>query len=151
MPTETLDIILGNMEFKKFGKNERSSFNYWFNHWKAFNYTAWKLGVWRPKYLLHDIEKPWLKLIFRDYKKVQKWHREHNPHHIEYGRIQGLNRMIWLEMILDWECSPLTKVNAPRRARKELEYILSESTFYSNNEKEELKKNCLPILDHLGL
>ena len=147
-----LNIILGKMEFKKFDKNQRSSFSYWFNHWKAFNYIAWKLGVWQPKYLLHDIEKPWLKLFLRDYKKVQKWHREHNSHHLEYGRIHGLNRMDWLGAIIDWECSRLTKLSALKTAREETERLLSKhDSPCSFDEKEEIRKNCLPILNNLGL
>ena len=45
-----------------FSKSERSSFKYWFAHWCAYNMTALNLGMWKPKYLLHDIEKPWLML-----------------------------------------------------------------------------------------
>ena len=139
------------MEFKKFDKSQRSTFEYWFNHWMAFNYTAWKLSVWHPKYLLHDIEKPWLKLFLRDYKKVQKWHREHNSHHIAYARIHGLNKMDWLGAVIDWECSRLTKINAPRTAREEVEFLMANSDEYSVDEKEEIRKNCIPILNSLGL
>lgn len=51
-----------------FTKEERSGFKYWFAHWCAFQMTALNLKCWRPKYLLHDIEKPWLKLLWGDYK-----------------------------------------------------------------------------------
>ena len=47
-----------------FTKEERSGFKYWFAHWCAFQMTALNLKCWRPKYLLHDIEKPWLKLLW---------------------------------------------------------------------------------------
>ena len=59
------------MKFKKFDIKDKSKFSYWFWHWLAYNYTAVKLHAWRPKFLLHDIEKPWLKLIWRDYDKVK--------------------------------------------------------------------------------
>ena len=71
------------MKFKKFDIKDKSKFSYWFWHWLAYNYTAVKLHAWRPKFLLHDIEKPWLKLIWGDYDKVKKWHREHiTPYHV---------------------------------------------------------------------
>lgn len=47
-----------------FDKESRSTFKYWFAHWCAFQMVALDLHVWRPKYLLHDIEKPWLRLFF---------------------------------------------------------------------------------------
>ena len=54
-----------------FSKSERSSFKQWFAHWCAHKMTALNLGMWKPKYLLHDIEKPWLMLLWKDYNKVQ--------------------------------------------------------------------------------
>ena len=137
--------------FKKFDKSERSTINYWFWHWLAFNTVAWNLGVWKPKYLLHDIEKPWLKLLWGDYKKVQNWHRHHNSHHIFYGRMHGMNRIDWLGAIIDWECSRYTKIAAPRTAREEVEWLLYNDEKYTEDEKAEVRKNCYPILDTLGL
>lgn len=55
-----------------FTKEERSGFKYWFAHWCAFQMTALNLKCWKFKYLLHDIEKPWLKLIWKNYNKVQR-------------------------------------------------------------------------------
>ena len=46
---------LSDYHFKKFDKGQRSSFKYWFNHYKAYNLTAIALGVVKPKYVLHDI------------------------------------------------------------------------------------------------
>lgn len=46
-----------------FTKEERSGFKYWFAHWRAFQMTALNLKCRKFKYLLHNIEKPWLKLI----------------------------------------------------------------------------------------
>ena len=64
-----------------FTKEERSSFKYWFAHWCAFQMTALNNKCWKFKYLFHDIEKPWLMLIWKDYSRVQKWHRATNSHH----------------------------------------------------------------------
>lgn len=104
-----------------FSKEERSTFPYWFAHWCAFNMTALNLRVWKFKYLFHDIEKPWLRL-FWDYKKVQRWHRSHNNHHLEY--IYGT---IDIEaMLIDWECSRFTKEASPLTARQEWEKLVEE-------------------------
>lgn len=140
-----------NIKFKKFTKEERSSFSYWYNHWKAYNYTAWKLGVWKPKWLLHDIEKPWLKLIWGDYERVRKWHKHHNSHHVFYGRRNGLNKVDWLGAVIDWECSRLTKLQAPKTAREETMSLLEQERKYSKDEREAIRINVLPILDYLGL
>lgn len=143
------DKLLNNL--KKFDKSQRSSFSYWWNHWKAFNIVAMKLGVWKPKWLLHDIEKPWLKLFWGDYKRVQKWHKHHNNHHILYGRRAGINKVDWLAAVLDWECSRYSKNACPRDARKEVDYLLTQIDKYTDDEREEIRKNCYPILNYLGL
>ena len=66
-----------------FDKTERSSFKYWFAHWCSFNMVALNQKCWKFKYLFHDMEKPFLKLIL-PYKTLQKFHRFHNKHHPEY-------------------------------------------------------------------
>lgn len=105
-----------------FSKEERSTFPYWFAHWCAFNMTALNLRVWKFKYLFHDIEKPWLRL-FWDYEKVQRWHRYHNNHHLEY-MYRGT---IDIEaMLIDWECSRFTKESSPLTARQEWEKLVDE-------------------------
>lgn len=110
------------MEFRKFDKSERSTFPYWFNHWRAFNYVAHKLKAWKFKYLFHDIEKPWLMLLFGgDYKKVQKWHRTHNSHHVEYPGPKDYEAMI-----IDWESSRYTKNAHPLTAIGEANRKLHE-------------------------
>lgn len=98
-----------------FSKEERSSFKYWFAHWCAYNMTALNLRMWKPKYLLHDIEKPWLMLLWKDYKRVQKWHRTHNAHHLEYPGEKD-----WEAMLIDWECSRFTKLAMKNDASGEL-------------------------------
>lgn len=139
------------MEFRKFDKDSRSNFSYWFWHWLAYNYVAMKLGVWHPRFLLHDIEKPWLMILFRnDYSRVQKWHRYHRKHHTSYGRRYGMNKVDWLGVIIDWECSRYTKNAAQKTAREETDYLVNESAM-SEYEKDEIRRNCYLILDHLGI
>lgn len=139
------------VKFKKFDKSQRSSFTYWFWHWAAYNLVALKLGVWKPKWLLHDIEKPWLKLFWGDYKRVQKWHKHHNKHHIFSGRRYGLNKIDWLAAVLDWECSRYSKYAASKTARQEVTALLEEKSKYTDDEREEIRKNCYPIMDYLGI
>ena len=43
--------MINENKFRKFEKSERSSFAYWFNHWRAFNAVARDLGAWKFKYL----------------------------------------------------------------------------------------------------
>ena len=113
-----------------FTKEERSSFPYWFAHWCSFQMTALNHHMWKPKYLFHDIEKPWLRL-FLPYKKVQKWHRHHHNHHLEWldDKLKGckdgdirkiLDRFDWEGMVIDWECSRFTKLASPKNAREEV-------------------------------
>ena len=68
---------------RRFTKAQRSTFHYWYYHWACFNLLAKKLGVWKFKFLFHDIEKPFLKL-FLPYPKVKKWHRVMS---VETGRV----------------------------------------------------------------
>ena len=112
--------MIEKVKFKKFDKSQRSSFSYWFWHFLAFNLVAIELKAWKPKYLLHDIEKPWLKLIWRDYKRVQGYHRVHNSHHLEYNGLKD-----WEAMVIDWECSRYTKNAHPRTAIEEAEFKLN--------------------------
>ena len=100
---------------------------------------------------LHDIEKPWLKLIWGDYKRVQKWHKFHNKHHIFSGRRYGINKVDWLAAVLDWEASRYSKYAAQLNARDEVAALIANTEKYSEAEREEIRKNCYPILDYLGL
>jgi hypothetical protein len=102
--------------------SEKSTFRYWFAHWKAFNKTAFKLKCWRPKYLLHDIEKPWLLLIWGDYERVRQFHRKHNKHHLTY---KDPNKIDWQGMIIDWECSRLTKEDSQKTALEQYQYCIT--------------------------
>ena len=116
-----------------FTKEERSSFPYWFAHWSAFQMTALNHRMWRPKYLFHDWEKPWLKLLF-PYEKVQKWHRHHHNHHLEWledhlaaSKNTCINKVIdafdWEGMVIDWDCSRFTKEASPQNAREKKKKI----------------------------
>lgn len=136
-------------EVHLFQKDQRSSFKYWFAHWCAFQMLALNLGVWKPRHLLHDIEKPWLKLWYRkDYKKVQKWHREHNSHHLEYGKKKGWNKLNAIDLIIDWECSALTKYSSQLDARQTLEIEVNGKW---KEDGEAIKQVILPVLDQFGL
>lgn len=135
-------------EVRGFDKSERSSFKYWFSHWCAFNMTALNLGVWKPRHLFHDFEKPWMKL-FCSYKTVQQWHRKHNKHHLEYGLLHGWNSIRWLDLIIDWESCAYTKIEAQLDARETLEYEVSRDKW--KDYSLEIRKRMEPILDELGL
>ena len=120
------DVLDFYKNFSMFTKQDRSSFKYWFAHWCGFQLTALNLGIWKPKYLLHDIEKPWLKLLWKgDYKKVQQWHRIHNAHHLEYGLKYGWDAIDWEALMIDWECCGLSKQEAQLDARETLEYEIN--------------------------
>ena len=126
-----------------FTKADRSSFKYWFAHWCGFQLTALNLGIWKPKYLLHDIEKPWLKLLWKgDYKRVQKWHRTHNKHHLEYGLKHGWNAIDWEALMIDWECCGLSKQEAQLDARETLEYEINRDKWkpYAKEMKSRLEQ-----------
>ncbi len=133
---------------KLYTKAERSSFAYWFAHWWAVNKVAWKLGVWRPGYLLHDFEKPWLRLIW-PYKKVQQWHRKHNRHHLERAFLQGFDAPDYEMMMVDWEAARFTKFDEPLNARQTLDYECTKEK-YKPYEKQ-LREHIEPILEKLGL
>lgn len=129
-----------------FDKSHRSSFKYWFSHWAAFQMTALNLRCWKFKYLFHDFEKPWLKL-FMPYKKLQKIHRKNNRHHPEY---RNKDRIDWEALVIDWECSRYTKIEAPLSARETLEeYIRIER--FSPEITELMIVNIPPILEKLNL
>lgn len=128
-----------------FTKEERSGFKYWFAHWCAYQMTALNLKAWKFKYLFHDIEKPWLKLFFRDYSKVQKWHRKHNSHHLYLDK--DISKLDWEAMAIDWECSRFTKEASPLTAYGEYKRMISFNPVL----KPILEKYMQPKLKQLGL
>lgn len=114
-----------------FTEDQKSTFKYWAAHNAAYNMTALNLGIWKPKYLFHDWEKPWMLLIGKalhavgllkqePYEWVRQWHRTHRKHHHQYFKAPTLSRNgrmpNAIEMILDWECSRLTKESSPMNA-----------------------------------
>lgn len=116
-----------------FTEDQKSTFPYYFAHVCAYNMTALNLGVWKPKYLFHDWEKPWMLLLAKGLKKigllkhepyewVRNWHRTHRKHHVQYYKPPTLHhngRMPdVIEMIIDQECSRFTKLASPRNARQ---------------------------------
>ena len=126
-----------------FTKKERGGFKYTFAHWCAYQMTALNLGIWKFKYLFHDFEKPWLKLILRDYKKVQKWHRTHNAHHMEYEKKWDAEAMI-----IDWECSRFTKKASPLSAKEIYDDFVNVK--YKNTKYEQrLINEIKPILNKI--
>lgn len=82
-----------------------------------------------------------------DYKKVQKIHRKNNRHHPEY---RNPKRIDWETLVIDWECSRYTKIEAPLNARETYEHYLKTNRF-SPEITELMKQNVPPILDRLGL
>ena len=131
---------------KKYGftKEERSSFPYWFAHWCAFQMVALNCHRWKFKYLFHDIYKPWLRL-FMSYDKVQMFHNKHSNHHLLYVFVNGMKKVDWEAMIIDWECSRFTKHAAQLNAKDEAERIIS--TFRSFD----MSNKTVRQLDKLGM
>jgi len=131
--------------FKKFNKEQRSSFSYWYYHWKAFNLTAFHLGCWKFKYLFHDIEKPWLMLFWKNYFRVQSYHRFNSNHHLEYEYFDEID---WEALVIDWECSRFTKNASPRNAYREM---LSLKSLVSPEFYKKIRDNMMPIILRYGL
>lgn len=133
-----------------FTKEEKSTFKYWLAHWMAYNLTALNFHAWKFKYLFHDFEKPWLKL-FLPYEKVRKLHRKYNKHHFTY---RNKNKIDWEALVIDWECSRLTKLDAPLNARETYNYTINERYQRGDISDEMcnlLKKNIPPILEKFNL
>ena len=136
---------------KGFKKADRSTFKYWFAHWCAFQMTALSLHIWKPKYLLHDIEKPWLKL-FLPYHRVQKIHRRNNRHHLNF---KSPERIDWVALVIDWECCRFTKTDCPLTARETYEAVMRGEKAVGEEVSEEIKelmeRNIPLVLEILGL
>lgn len=128
-----------------FKESEKSTFKYFFAHWCAYQMTALNLKVWKFRFLFHDVEKPWLKLILRNYEKVRHIHRKYNKHHLAY---RNPNKIDWLGLVIDWECSRFTKEDAPLNARQTYEYEINKR---KGPLTELIKEKVPPILDKLGL
>ena len=135
---------------KKFNKEQRSGWRYFWAHWCAFQMVAITLGIWKFKYLFHDWYKPWLKMFGVPYKKIQRFHRYHSKHHIEYFEKNANPKVFdWDALIIDWECSQYTKEACPRNAREEMNRVLRTSS--DDYIKHVLNRYMGPRLDELGL
>ena len=141
-----------------FTKEERSSFPYWFAHWCAFQMTALNLRCWKPKFLLHDWYKPWLRL-FLPYSIVQKIHKQNSKHHLEWFDKRGctaknIYRFDWDSMIIDWECSRFTKETSPLNAYGKWKKVIDG--FDINDRDKSLLREAMVVivynkLEKLGL
>ena len=127
----------------KFPPKDRSSFSYWYNHWKAYNMVAILLGYWKFKYLFHDIEKPFLRLVW-DYPRLQKYHRKNNKHHIFYKNPYEID---WEAVVIDWECSRYTKLAHQLPARDQMQIEIVENPGLANL----IKLNVPLVLAKFGL
>lgn len=130
---------------KKFTKNERGTFRYWICHLLAFNLVAIMSGHWRFRYLFHDLEKPFLLLLWKDYARVQTWHRNHSKHHFEYYLTHYTAD--FSAMAIDWECSHLTKEGKKRNCKEELEIVLQKCP---DSEKHIFKATMEHVIAKLG-
>ena len=128
-----------------FTKEERAGFKYTFAHWCAFQMCALNLRIWKIKYIFHDIEKPFLMLLWKDYTKVQKWHRANNNHHLEYKG--GIENIDCEALIIDWESSRFTKLGKNITCRKEVNRKIESGHPMSDF----LKEKIIPLLDKLKL
>jgi hypothetical protein len=64
--------------------------------------------------------------LWKDYKRVQRWHWTHNKHHIEWltaSSKHSINDVDIDAMVIDNECSRLTKNQAQQTA---IEYFSTE-------------------------
>ena len=131
-----------------FTKEERSSFPYWFAHWCAFQMTALNLRCWKPRFLLHDWYKPWLRL-FLPYSTVQKIHKQNSKHHLEWFdkhgyTLKNIYRFDWDSMIIDWECSRFTKEASQINAYRKWEKVVDGLN--PNNRNESLLREALVVI-----
>ena len=141
-----MSTVLQTFVTPGFSKEDRSSFPYFFAHWFAYQTVALCLKCWKPKYLFHDIEKPFLKL-FLPYKKLQKFHRKYHRHHPEY---RNPDKIDWEALVIDWECCRYTKINCPLSARETYEHYVEVNKFEPEI-MELIKKNVPPVLERLKL
>ena len=105
-------------------------------HWFYFQLTAFKLHTWKPRFLLHDLDKIYLIIKLNDTKKASQIHRKNSNHHTE----SNSTNPDYLQMVIDWECARYTKLDKPLNARQTL-----------NKYYPELTDTITPILNSLNL
>ena len=74
-----------------------------------------------------------------DYKKVQKWHRFHNNHHIENYFYQ-MGKSKYKKCNFDWECSHYTKTSCPLLAKVTLDVEYEKLVSNENKYVNEIRK-----------
>lgn len=133
---------------KLYSKADRSTFPYWFWHWYWFNRIAFQLGCWKLHFILHDIEKPWLMLFWKDYNRVKKWHRDHSSHHL----FNNTGKYDWLGMMIDWECSRYSKAEAQMNAYETYMYEIDKCINNGNSViAGKIEYNMKPLLQKYNL
>ena len=133
-----------------FTKEQKGTFKYTFAHWSAYQMTALNLGCWKFRFLFHDIDKPIMKMLGFKYETIRKWHRKHSKHHLSYKNIDKID---WFGVVIDWECSGYTKLDAPLNARQTFEMM--KEKYSRNYEYEDLYRamchNIPNVLSDLNL
>lgn len=112
---------------------------YSLRHIVCINKLAAKLGVWKPKYLLHDMDKVFMYLFCtgKTVKEIHQAHRAKSTHHVEYFEQK---KMDWEMAVLDWESARFTKPDKPLNAHDTLRTHYPQFAEY-----------CMPIIEKLGL
>lgn len=87
---------------------------YTLKHWVALNHLALKCKVWKPRFLLHDLDKVILYTLGWDKERVTEYHRSKASHHCPNGQ----EPRDPLQAVLDWECARFTKPDKPLNARQ---------------------------------
>jgi hypothetical protein len=110
--------------------------------------TALNLRCWKPRFLLHDWYKPWLRL-FLPYSTVQKIHKQNSKHHLEWFdkhgyTLKNIYRFDWDSLIIDWECSRFTKEASQINAYRKWEKVVDGLN--PNNRNESLLREALVVI-----
>ena len=112
-----------------FLENFEKDFIYTWQHKKAFLGTERKLlGKNTIRGYLHDTDKLFLYLFFTK-EETSKIHRKYARHHYENNLYKTNSDMI--QLLIDWECNKLTKLDKPETAREYIEkaYPMEKNVF----------------------
>lgn len=122
-------------------KKTKYTFKRWFMHWCAFQIIALKLNCWKISFLLHDIDKPFNIFLLND-EELAIRHKRKSKHHVEY---YNNNKYDYVGMIVDWECSRITKPEASLNARETFNVL------YRNKVSPTFDKNIELLLNKFKL
>lgn len=86
--------------------------SYTMKHWLAYQKTGVKLGLWKPRHLLHDLDKVIMLCLGVEVKKASRLHRSWSSHHEDKN---GVITVV-VDAVIDWECARLTKPDKPMNA-----------------------------------